>query len=184
MPPARGELWLQEHGDYLYRYALVRVRSSATAEDLVQQTLLAALQAAFDGRASERTWLTGILRNKIIDLLRRTPPTEEIDAWLDGQFDRTGHWRRPPGRWGADPSAELERHEFWEAFEMCRDGLPDRLRIVFSMRFVDEEPAAVVCEALAITSANLWTLLHRARVRLWDCLDGKGLASSRPREKS
>jgi RNA polymerase sigma-70 factor (ECF subfamily) len=183
MPNARGEHWLQEHGDYLYRYALVRVRCSATAEDLVQQTLLAGLQADFGGRSEERTWLTGILRNKIFDLARRGPATEDVDAWLDEQYDRTGHWRRPPGRWGADPSAELERREFWEAFEVCRDGLPERLRIVFSMRFVDDEPTAAVCEALAISSANLWTLIHRARVRLWNCLDRKGLVGSRPREK-
>jgi RNA polymerase sigma-70 factor (ECF subfamily) len=176
MPESRGERWLQEHGDSLFRYALVRVRCSATAEDLVQQTLLAALQAPFDGRSSERTWLIGILRNKLFDRLRRSEPVQESDGWLDEQYDWTGHWRRPPVRLSADPVGEVERREFWEALENCLAALPERLRIVFSMRFLEEESTDEIGAALAVTSVNIWKLLHRARVRLSDCLSRKGIA--------
>jgi RNA polymerase sigma-70 factor (TIGR02943 family) len=178
--PAR---WVDEHGDYLYRFALARAGRPEAAEDLVQETLLAAMQAAsrFAGRASERTWLTGILKNKLIDRLRQgrrmqtTSDLGQADAWLDGLYDRTGHWKAAPGRWGADPAELLQRREFWDAFERCRAGLPDRLREVLSLRLLDDVPAVEVCQTLGISATNLWTLLHRARLRLWHCLDGKGL---------
>jgi RNA polymerase sigma-70 factor (TIGR02943 family) len=180
---ADASRWVDEHGDALSRYALGRVGRADVAEDLVQETFLAALRVAgtFAGRASERTWLTGILKNKLIDRLRRegrSRPATDLgapDDWLDGLYDATGHWRAPPGAWGADPSALLERREFWEAFERCRAGLPDRLREVLSLRLLDGVPAADLCAALGITANNLWTLLHRARVRLWQCLDRQGL---------
>jgi RNA polymerase sigma-70 factor (ECF subfamily) len=185
-PPAAApdaSRWVDEHGDALYRYALGRVGRTDVAEDLVQETFLAALRAAekFAGRSSERTWLTGILKNKMIDRLRREGRSRVAtdlgapDDWLDGLYDATGHWRSPPGAWGADPAVLLERREFWEAFERCRAGLPDRLREVLSLRLLDGVPAADLCAALGITANNLWTLLHRARVRLWQCLDRQGL---------
>jgi RNA polymerase sigma-70 factor (ECF subfamily) len=178
--------WVDDHGDCLYRYALARVGRPEAAEDLVQETLLAALEgaASFAGRSSERTWLVGILRNKLIDRLRRqgrVRPASDLggaDDWLESLYDATGHWKDTPGRWGADPAALLERREFWEAFESCRQSLPERLREVLSLRLLDDVPAGEVCRALGITATNLWTLLHRARLRLWDCLDRKGLGPS------
>jgi RNA polymerase sigma-70 factor (ECF subfamily) len=180
LDPAR---WVDEHGDYLYRFALARVGRPEAAEDLVQETLLAALQAAgrFAGRASERTWLIGILKKKLIDRFRsgrRTQSAADLDAaddWLDGLYDHTGHWKAAPGRWGADPAELLQRREFWEAFQRCLAGLPDRLREVLSLRLLDDVPAPEVCQTFGISATNLWTLLHRARLRLWHCLDGKGL---------
>jgi RNA polymerase sigma-70 factor (ECF subfamily) len=178
--PAR---WLDEHGDYLYRFALARVGRPDAAEDLVQDALVAALRGAagFAGRASERTWLTGILKNKLIDRLRRRPPVTAAsdlgpDAQIDALYDRTGHWKPAPGRWGTDPAELLQRREFREAFERCRAGLPERQREALSLRLLDDVPAAEVCRLLGVTAANLWTLLHRARLRLWHCLDRKGFA--------
>ena len=174
--------WIDEHGDYLFRYALLRVSRRETAEDIVQETFLAALRAAdsFVGRASERTWLTGILNNKLIDRLRldgRVRLASDLggDDFLDALYDRTGHWKKPPGDWGADPAELLQRREFWEAFERCRAGLPDRLREALTLRLIDDLAPDVVCATLDITPANLWTMLHRARVRLWHCLDSQGL---------
>ena len=69
----------------------------------------------------------------------------------------------------------LQRREFWEAFQRCLAALPDRLREVLSLRLLDDVPAPEVCETFGISATNLWTLLHRARLRLWHCLDGKGL---------
>ena len=186
--PAR---WLDEHGDYLYRLALSRTGRTDAAEDLVQDTLVAALRAAdsYAGRSSERTWLAAILKNKAVDRLRRlrrAPFTDDAstDAQLEGLYDRSGHWRTPPGAWGDDPAALLESREFWDAFEECRRALPDRFRDVLSLRLIDDVPAEKICQALDITASNLWTLLHRARIRLWQCLDRKGLAPRGSSRKS
>jgi RNA polymerase sigma-70 factor (ECF subfamily) len=175
---------LTEHGDHLYRFALARVGQPDVAEDLVQETLLAALRNAgsFAGRSTLRTWLTSILKNKLIDRLRglrsglHAAEPAERDNWLDGLYDRSGHWKSAPGVWDGDPAGLLERREFWDAFEECRLALPDRMREVLSLRVLDDVPASEICQALNISASNLWTLLHRARLRLWHCLDGKGLA--------
>jgi RNA polymerase sigma-70 factor (ECF subfamily) len=183
---------VDEHGDYLYRLALNRTGRPDAAEDLVQETLLAALRYAgtYAGRSSERTWLTAILKNKHVDQLRRqrrapvsADPTS-LDTSLESLYDSSGHWRSPPGAWGSDPAALLENREFWDTFEACRQALPDRLREVLSLRLLDDAPAAEICQALDITATNLWTLLHRARVRLWQCLDRRGLAPPGSARKS
>ena len=178
----RPEHWVEEHGDYLFRFALARVDGTETAEDLVQETLLAALKASssFSGRSSERTWLTGILKNKLVDRLRRFQrdrPFADLgqpDEYVDGLFDRGGHWKSAPRQWLGDPAKALERREFWDAFEHCLARLPDRLRAVFSSRLLDETPAEQVCQDFGISATNLWALVHRARVRLCRCLDRTG----------
>ncbi len=171
---ARPERWLDEHGDYLYRFALARVDGPEAAEDMVQETLLAALTAApsFAGRSSERTWLTGILKHKLVDRMRQSQRArlvadlDEPDECLDGLYDRAGHWKAAPREWLGDPARALERREFWEAFQHCLAHLPDRLRNVFSSRVLDEIPSAEVCQVLGISATNLWTLVDRARVRI------------------
>jgi RNA polymerase sigma-70 factor (TIGR02943 family) len=184
--PVRGEVcperWVDEHADYLYRFALARVGAPEAAEDLVQETLLAALEAApsFAGRSSERTWLTGILKNKLVDRLRQTQRARLVadlgrpDDFVDGLYDRAGHWKAGPREWEGDPARALERREFWEAFRHCHAHLPDRMREVFSLRHLDGVPGPEVCRVLGISATNLWALLHRARVRLWRCLDRTG----------
>jgi RNA polymerase sigma-70 factor (TIGR02943 family) len=186
----RPEDWLDDHGDYLYRFALARVECPQSAEDLVQETLLAALKAApsFAGRSSERTWLTGILKNKLVDRLRQSQRARlladlgQSDESLDELYDRTGHWREGPRKWIGDPAKVLESQEFQEAFQRCLAGLPERLREVFSTRLLDEVPAAEVCQVLGISATNLWALVHRARVRLWRCLDRTGFGPSATEE--
>jgi RNA polymerase sigma-70 factor (TIGR02943 family) len=183
---ATPERWIDEHGDYLYRFALARVDGPETAEDLVQETLLAALKAAssFGGRSSERTWLTGILKNKLVDRLRQRQRAGVLadvglpDECLDGLYDRAGHWKAGPRAWQGDPAAALERREFWAAFQDCHARLPDRLRDIFTLRLLDDVPAAALCQDLDITPTNLWTLVHRARVRLWRCLNRCGFGRS------
>jgi RNA polymerase sigma-70 factor (ECF subfamily) len=181
--PLEPSRWVDEHGDCLYAFALARVGRPDVAEDLVQETLLAALKSleSFEGRSSERTWLVGILKYKLLDRLRRDlrqapAALDRADEWLDNLYDGTGHLQQPPGEWGSDPAELLQRREFWDAFEECRSHLPVRLREVLSLRLLDEVPAAEICRTLEITPNNLWTLLHRARLRLWQCLDRRGLS--------
>lgn len=175
LDPAR---WVDAHGDYLYRFALARVRDRDAAEEVVQEALLAALAARhrFRGRSSERSWLTAILNRKVADWLRaavrrRARERPRSDRWADGLFTRSGKWKVKPGDWSADdPGREMTRAAFREALAECLDKLPPRLRRAFVLRHVEDRPAAEVRPAVGATEANLWVMLHRARLRLWRCL--------------
>ena len=171
--------WVEAHGDALYRYAVLRVRDADAAEDLVQETFLAALrgQAGFEGRSSERTWLIGILRRKIVDLVReRTKRQEQVDGVTaagdaGGSFDAEGHWRQMPAKWPADPLRALQSREFWGVFERCLSRLPANLAETFCLRELDDLDSAELCKVLEISSSNMWTRLHRARMLLRQCLE-------------
>jgi RNA polymerase sigma-70 factor (TIGR02943 family) len=171
--PEPGE-WLKEYGDALYRYALARLRRCHDAEEVVQETLLAAFKARsqFKGHSHPLTWLMGILRRKILDRLcataREAAETDlgELEAW----FDAGGHWRKSPKHWG-DPAAFAERAEFWRVVRDCLAKLPPRMAEAFTLRTIEDERSDDVCRELAISPANLWVLLHRARLRLVRCLE-------------
>ncbi|WP_296768837.1 sigma-70 family RNA polymerase sigma factor [Thiobacillus sp.] len=189
-PHATGspEEWLSEHGQAMYRYALVRTQDEHRAEEAVQETLLAALQARdrFAGGASVRTWLIGILKHKIMDQFRRDArerPLDQPDELAqddfdpDDFFDESGSWKAGLADWG-DPEQALQNRQFLEILQLCLDGLPKRLARLFMLREVMEERAEKVCQDMGITPTNLWTMLYRARLVLRQCLDknGAGLA--------
>jgi RNA polymerase sigma-70 factor (ECF subfamily) len=175
---------IESHRGYLVRYALSQLRDQQLAEEAVQEALLAALEGIgkFDGRSTLRTWLTSILRFKVIDIRRRLTTeranvaidderlVEDHEAWLDEMFDETGHWKSPPQAWN-DPEAALEQRRFWEAFEMCLAGLPATASRVFFKREVLGEDTPVICKDEGITSSNCWVILHRARIALRMCLE-------------
>ena len=168
------------HRGYLLRVAVLQLRDNELAEDVVQDTLLAALQGAarFDGRSSLKTWLTGILKHKIVDAIRRrtkepvvTPLDDEIQLDdMDALFDETGHWENPPADWG-DPESALSRQQFMDVLQFCLEKLPPNTARVFMMREVMELESAEICKELAITSTNLWVILYRARMALRQCLE-------------
>jgi len=174
-----ADKWVDEHGDYLLRFALSRLRQPEVAEDLVQETFLAALHARqrFTGASTERTWLVGILKRKIVDHLRRKGREQPVSAlsaserWLEAQFDERGNWRKKPGRWPPDPSAAVEKQEFWAIFTACLRKLPERLASAFTLREIDELDTWEVCKVLDVSANNLWVMLHRARLGLWRCLE-------------
>jgi RNA polymerase sigma-70 factor (ECF subfamily) len=171
--------WVDQHGDFLFRFALSRLGNRTVAEDMVQETFLAALRASrdFSGKSAERTWFVGILKHKIIDHLRRQGRERPVSAINSSRemseelFDKKGWWRVKPAKWPTDPGAALEQKEFWEAFRHCLESLPPRLRAVFSLREMDELPTDEACEALKVTPGNLGVLLHRARMGLRRCLE-------------
>jgi len=181
-PAGSPETWLSEHGTALYRYALARTRDEHKAEEAVQETLLAALQSQdrYSGAASVRTWLIGILKNKVMDMFRHEsretstdldedhPETDE--SLLEDQFVADGHWQHPLSDWGK-PDVLLERTQFMTILQRCLDALPPRLSRLFWLRAVMEEESEVICQELTISPANLWTMLYRARMGLRQCLD-------------
>jgi len=172
--------WLDCHGNYLYRYALVRVREAAVAEDLLQETLLAAVGSyhSHAGRSSERTWLVGIMKHKVIDHFRRAarnaqfqlPPEDDEFEWFEQSGPWRGHWRedQAPMTW---PVQALESREFWETFEHCLSQLPPQMSIAFTLREIDGLTSTEICEILDITPNNLWVLLHRSRIKLRHLLE-------------
>jgi RNA polymerase sigma-70 factor, ECF subfamily len=171
--------WVDHHGDALYRYALLRLRSPDVAADVVQETFLEALRvrSSFAGRSSERTWLVGILRHKIGDHLRRVGRRPAVDhdgsanGTSDPPFDRRGQWRVGPADWGSDPSREMENREFWDVFHRCLSKLPQGLADAFFLRELDGLGSEEIQQVLGITPANLWKRLHRARMCLRRCLE-------------
>jgi len=173
--------WVDKHGECLYRFALLRVRKEEVAEDLVQETLLVAVrtQEKFGGRSSERSWLVGILKNKICDhfrkLGRETNFTDSeffSDAHLDC-FDGENHWihERGPSEWKPEGEEAMKRAEFWQALEAGLARLPERIAAVFTMREIDDIPSKEICATLNISEANLWVMLHRARMALREHLE-------------
>lgn len=161
----------------------MRVRNSEHAEDLVQETLLAALQArnSFSAQSSEKTWLVGILKHKIIDHFRKYSRETVLDPFGGGDddvinrfFDESHFWKKgmAPADW-PNPTQELENQEFIEVFSNCLAEMPERTAMVFTMREMDELPSEEVCGILGITQNNFWVIMHRARLMLRRCLELK-----------
>lgn len=181
------EAWVEQHGDYLFRYALLRLRDRNLAEEVIQETFLAGFQGrkSFSGGSSERTWLVGILKHKIIDHFRRISkevPLDETSALpceLEEPFRMTGEWighwkeEEAPIEWNADPIRLLEQKEFRQVFERCLAALPQRLAQVFILREVEDLTTDEICKILNISESNLWVMLHRARMQLRRALESQ-----------
>jgi RNA polymerase sigma-70 factor (ECF subfamily) len=172
---------LETHRRYLLRVAQLQLRDPDLAEDVVQDTLLAALtaRAGFTGKSSVKTWLTGILKHKIVDAIRqkqRQPIVlasfeEEVDLDdFDALFKENGAWEVKPAEWG-DPEGALNRREFFDIMEFCLEKLPPNTARVFMMREVMELESEEICKELTITANNLWVILYRARMALRQCLE-------------
>lgn len=181
------ERWLAEHGDVLWRFVLGRVRSRETAEEVVQDTLLAAMQSygAYSGGASERTWLLAIAAHKAIDHFRASrrragkaaenvdPDAADSEDW--GDFTSIGSWARPPKAWGAGwdggDGGATENAELLAALRSCIESLPPSQAEAVWLRDILDTPAAQVCEAMGISPTNLWSRMHRARAALRRCVE-------------
>lgn len=173
------EDWVDRYGDYLYRYALLRLKDPDRAEDIVQETFLAALRSRINYRrlSSERTWLVGILKHKIIDYLRRASrerrryESGSLGREQDQAFDEDGSWRIEPPRWDTQADEALEWKEFWDVFERCLSELPSRLYGSFVLKEIEQLSTKQICKELGITPTNLMVRMHRTRRLLRDCLE-------------
>jgi len=164
----------------LVRFAQLQLRNEALAEDAVQDALIAVLEKPerFAGQSSFRTYVTGILKFKIIDNLRLATRERQIetcddqseDEAIDALFLADGHTVEQPRQWG-DPDGTLEQKDFFRVLEVCLEKLPAQTARIFMMREWLELETEEICKELAITSANAWVMLYRARIRLRECLD-------------
>ena len=173
--------WVNAHADYLYGFAVSRVNDEDTAKDLVQDTFLAALEKlkSFEGKSSERTWLTAILKNKIIDIYRKKSSglkTTEIKVAEEEQHDffdeHTGHWiyEHGPKEFGIEDKDHIVNKEFEQILEKCLQKLPVLWKSVFTMKLIEEEPTDTICSTLKVTASNFWVIVHRAKLNLRACL--------------
>jgi RNA polymerase sigma-70 factor, ECF subfamily len=189
-------LELDKHRPHLIKFAMVQLRNATHAEDVVQETLVAAVQGAdrFAAQSSVRTWLIGILKHKIIDHFRRQsreaplPGLEEETSLedLDARFKPDGHFLENPlqvpgADWG-DPEATLSQGQFFEVLEDCMARLPRNTARVFNMREIMGMETEEICKELGITPTNSWVLLYRARMALRECLQTKWFAGERRAE--
>lgn len=164
----------------LVRFAVLQLRNETLAEDVVQDALIAVLEKPdrFTGQSSLRTYVTGILKHKILDAMRASKREVQIDAdegWsdadvIDALFKPDGHAIDTPRQWG-DPDATLEQKDFFRVLELCLEKLPARTARIFMMREWLELDTDEICKELGISTSNAWVMLYRARVQLRECLD-------------
>jgi len=175
------DLWVDRYSTYLYRYALMRLKDPSLAEDAVQETFLAALKNIhqFDGRVDVKYWLRGILRNKIVDHIRKSVrrrklQEDEVQDVLERfLYKASGVPTTRPKPWAFNPDAAFAREEFWAAFESCMESLKDPMRTAFTLKMLEEQETEDICKELDITDNYLWVMLHRARSQLKECLETK-----------
>lgn len=164
----------------LCAYALRCVGRRDVAEDLVQETFVAALRdpSRHRGEACLRTWLISILKRKVVDHFRalaRRPGVAELPerAYEETSFTDRGTWAHPPADWSLPRVDPLDRAAFRQALSVCLSELPPAARAAFVLREVVQMPTPEVCEVLAVTATHLHVLLHRARMRLRGCLESR-----------
>ena len=179
--PSEYEQQLVALRDYLMRFARLQLRNDAWAEDAVSETLLAALAKpqAFEARSQLKTWLVGILKHKIIDTLRQRQREVVLDAGSDDDtvdpldhmaFKTDGHFAEKPAEWG-NPERDMQSRQFFAVLEACTEKLPPAQGRLFLMREWLELSSEDICKELSLTPTNLYVQLHRARLRLRECLE-------------
>jgi len=176
--------WVDLYGDYLFRYAMMRMGEATKAEDAVQDTFLAALKGgkSFAGRSGEKSWLVGILKNKISDYYRRASretsftdlefyADEENSPFIPEGLGQDGWLHDCAPREWSRPGDGLDSETLWETFRACSSKLPKNVAIVFNLREVDGIEGKKICAMLNISESNLWVMLHRARMALRRCME-------------
>jgi RNA polymerase sigma-70 factor (ECF subfamily) len=174
-------IWVDEYGPYLFRYANSRLRDANAAEEVVQETFLAGVRYAeqFAGRSSQRGWLMGILKRKIIDYVRArnkhdkaTPYEDEMDPSAQ-MFDAMGNWKSGAINWSPSPSSNIEMSELQEIVQQCLKTLPQGQADVFVLSVMEEMESEEICRELEISPQNMWVRMHRARLGLAKCVGSK-----------
>ncbi len=179
--------WLRHYGDYLFSVAMMKLNDRQLAEDMVQETFLSGIKAAtgFKGGSSEKTWLTSILNNKIIDQYRKKSVLKNEGEYIQATDDsfteiffESGpgfipHWLESssPGKWGAAADKSINEKEFEDVLQACIKKMPEKLMVVFLAKFIEEDTSENICKELGISPSNYWVIIHRAKVLVRSCLE-------------
>lgn len=178
-------VWVDQYGDSLFRYAVSWVRDPQIAEDLVQETFLAALgsQASFSGGSTERTWLFGILKHKVIDHYRAAKRQNNVCKLAEGTGDEPSDvpeteqsgesaiMNAPVNEWRINPGICTQQKAFWNVLQQCLSKVSPRLASAFALKEIEQLDTKEICAALNVSEGNLWVMLHRARGYLRQCLE-------------
>ena len=172
--------WVDNYGDYLYNYAWARVGSKEVAEDIIQETFIAALKGKdkFGGKSSELTWLISILKHKIIDYYRKKSIKKEFSEStfrkpFQDKEGLEGHWimERAPKDWSDDKESPLRNEEFQTILMFCLSGLPEKWKSVFILKVMEEIDSDEICEKIGCSASNFWVIMHRAKLKLRECIE-------------
>lgn len=174
------EEWVDEYGDYLYRYATSRLRDASAAEEVLQETFLSGIRhlEQFSGRGSQRGWLLGIMKRKIVDYIRQRSRYDRDHSYSNESdpslrlFDEMGAWRNVESL-GASPDDKIESRELWQVVRECLQNLPVSQADVFTLSVMEEMDAEDICCQLDITPNNYWVRMHRARLGLASCVGSR-----------
>ena len=175
--------WVQQYADSLYQTALYKTHQTEIAEDLVQETFLAALQniEKYEGKASPKTWLSSILKNKIADFFREHYRNKQYisnenitdeSLSFDHYFDENGRWKphKSPTVWN-DSDKALDQMAFQQVMHTCIAKLPTKWQGILKDKYLEDAASDSICEENAISKSNFWQIMHRAKLRLRCCLE-------------
>lgn len=174
-------IWVDEYGDYLFRYANSRLRDANAAEEVVQETFLAGVRYSeqFAGTGSERGWLTGILKRKIIDFVRARNKHGKAEPYEDEHdpsaqlFDAMGNWKPGAIKWSPGPGEQVQLEELRSVVASCLKTIPKSQADVFVLSVMEEMDSDQICKELNISPQNMWVRMHRARLGLAKCVGSK-----------
>lgn len=181
--------WVDNYTDYLYSLAFMKTGSRVEAEDLVQETFLAAFKGrdGFKGESTEKTWLTSILRHKLIDFYRKNNPAQALSNYLheteetfhNAIFDESNYGRFKtiirPNYFSTSGEDYLLGEEFYKILEECIMKMPVKLRTVFIAKYMNDEESSEICKEHGISSSNYWVVIHRSKILLRACLEKQGI---------
>ncbi len=174
--------WTTNHADDLFNYSMYKTGNRELAEDLVQETFLAALKSAenFKGESSERTWLFAILKNKIAEHYRKASTKYEInnskleeDSYINNYFTKDWNWKEnmAPKNWGIDYFDPIENKELALTLNGCIEKLPKNQKQLIGLKLIEEEATENICKEMNISATNYWVIIHRAKLQLRACLE-------------
>lgn len=183
-PGTTIQCWVELYTDKLYTRAFHKTGSQEIAEDLVQETFLAAFQSLqkFEGKSEPATWLFAILNNKIAEYFRkkyRNPVSNTQNGQSpdgpdgDFYFDHNGEWRKEqrPGPWEEDSLHLLDDPGFTKVLKNCLGSLPGNWQAAIQLKYLEEKKGELICQELGIAPTNFWQILHRAKLQLRKCLE-------------
>ncbi len=166
--------WVEEYTNDLYSWALYKLSNKELAQDIVQDTFLAAAEklSSFKGDSKPKTWLFSILNYKIIDVYRKKV---KRNITVDGDiisnlFNSNGDWNSYYNVAWDDDGNLLDDIDFRNVLERCVDNLPDKWRLSVKLKYLQEESGEKICKDLDISPTNFWQIIHRAKLQLRECV--------------